>query len=449
MNHKTQIEKDKQANLNNGVRVRFAPSPTGSLHIGSARTALFNWLYARNQGGEFILRIEDTDKERSDEKHIDEILSSLKWLGLNWDGEVLYQSKRFDIYKQYAKELVVQEKAYYEETDKGRAIKLKVVKDELIVFYDAVHDKIEVNSNTVDDFVIIKSDGSPTYNFACVVDDADMNITHIIRGDDHITNTSKQLIMYQALGKKPPKFAHIPLILGEDKSRMSKRHGATSIEEYKARGYFSEALVNFLSLMGWSPKDDREKMSLDQIVKLFSLKAIVKTGAVFNIQKLNWLNGEYIRETPISELTDFVAVHLIEKDIIKEGYDRQWLEAVAKSFQTRFCNIDDFIEQSGFLFREDIDIDQAIVNEHLNNEKTRNLLLKLRQSLEATDPFTVESIEQVVRSLAAAEGVKAADIIHPARAALTGRTAAPGIFDVICLIGKERVIKRLDKAAKY
>jgi len=449
MNNKTQTEKDKQAQSNHGVRVRFAPSPTGSLHIGSARTALFNWLYARNQGGEFILRIEDTDKERSSEKHIDEILSSLKWLGLNWDGEVLYQSKRFNIYKQYAEQLVAQDKAYYEDTDKGRAIKLKVVKDETIVFYDAVHDKIEVNSNTVDDFVIIKSDGSPTYNFACVVDDADMNITHIIRGDDHITNTSKQLIIYQALGKKPPKFAHIPLILGEDKSRMSKRHGATSIEECKTRGYFPEALVNFLSLMGWSPKDDREKMSLDQIIKLFSLKAIVKTGAVFNIQKLNWLNGEYIRETSVSALTDFVAAHLIEKNIIKEDCDRQWLEAAVKSFQTRFCNIDDFIEQSGFLFSEDINIDQVIVNEHLKDEKTRNLLTKLKQSLETIDLFTTESIEKAVRSLADAEGVKAADIIHPARTALTGRTAAPGIFDVIYLIGKERAIKRLDKAIKY
>ncbi len=431
------------------VRVRFAPSPTGSLHIGSARTALFNWLYARSQAGEFILRIEDTDRERSDNKYIDEICASLKWLGLNWDGEIFFQSKRFAIYKDKAKKLVAEEQAYYEETDKGRAIKLKVVKDRPLVFYDIVHDKIDISSNTVDDFVIIKSDGSPTYNFACVVDDTDMNITHIIRGDDHITNTSKQLIIYQALGKKPPKFAHIPLILGEDKSRMSKRHGATSIEEYKTRGYFSEALVNFLSLMGWSPKDDREKMSLDQIIKLFSLKAIVKTGAVFNIQKLNWLNGEYIRETPASELTDFVATHLIARNIIKEDYDRQWLEAVVKSFQTRFCNIDDFIEQSGFLFSEDINIDQAIVNEHLNNEKTRNLLTKLKQGLEGVDQFTTELVEQAVRSLADAEGVKAADIIHPARVAMTGKTAAPGIFDVIYLIGKERVVKRLDKAIKY
>jgi glutamyl-tRNA synthetase len=220
------------------VRVRFAPSPTGYLHIGSARTALFNWLYARNQGGEFILRIEDTDKERSEVKYLDEITSSLKWLGMDWDEEAYYQSKRFDIYKKAGNRLVSETKAYYEETEKGKAIKLKVPKDYIIVFYDIIRDKIEVNANTLDDLVLLKSDGSPTYNFACVVDDADMGITHIIRGDDHIANTPKQILIYQALGIKPPKFAHIPLILGEDKSRMSKRHGATSILEYREKGYF-------------------------------------------------------------------------------------------------------------------------------------------------------------------------------------------------------------------
>ena len=425
------------------VKVRFAPSPTGSLHIGSARTALFNWLYARNQGGRFILRIEDTDKERSDNKHIEDILASLKWLGLNWDGEISYQSKRFDVYKERAKKLVAKEKAYYEETDKGKAIRLKVVKDELVTFYDLVHDKIDVSSNTIDDFVIIKSDGTPTYNFACVVDDVDMSITHIIRGDDHITNTSKQLLIYRALDRKPPKFAHIPLILGEDKSRMSKRHGATSIAEYKKRGYLPEALVNFLSLMGWSPKDDREKLSIEQIIKLFSLKAIVKTGAVFNIKKLNWLNGEYIREKPIGELTDFVAAHLIEKNIIKEDYDRQWLEAVVRSFQTRFCNIEEFIEQSGFLFQDRISLDKDAVSEHLRDNETLAMLIKLKERLEKVDPFTPALIEKCVRSLAEEQGIEAAAIIHPTRVALTGRTAAPGIFDVISLIGKPRVIERL------
>jgi len=426
------------------VRVRFAPSPTGYLHIGSARTALFNWLYARNQGGKFILRVEDTDKERSDDKYLGEILSSLKWLGLDWDEDVYYQSKRFDIYKKAAEKLVSEEKAYYEETEKGKAIRLKIPEDYIITFYDIVRDKIDVNSNTLDDLVLIKSDGSPTYNFACVVDDADMNITHIIRGDDHIANTPKQILIYQALKIKPPKFAHIPLILGEDKSRMSKRHGATSIMEYKEKGYFPEAIVNFISLMGWSPKDNREKLNVDQIVKLFSLKSIVKTGAVFNIKKLDWLNGEYIREKPINELTDFVAGLLIKRNIIKEDYNRQWLEGVVKSFQTRFCNIDEFIERSRFLFNDEITFDEKAKEDYLGSQSQIKILKALNQKLGSLEDFDPLSIEQVIKALSDELGVKTADIIHPARVALTGAAATPGIYEVIHLVGKERALKRLD-----
>jgi len=428
----------------NSVRVRFAPSPTGYLHIGSARTALFNWLYAKNQGGEFILRIEDTDKERSDNKYLDEILSSLKWLGMNWDNEIYYQSRRFDIYKKAAEQLVCAGKAYYEETEKGKAVKLRVPRDYIITFYDIIRDKIDVNSNTLDDLVILKSDGSPTYNFACVIDDADMGITHIIRGDDHIANTPKQILIYQALDIKPPKFAHIPLILGEDKSRMSKRHGATSIMEYKEKGYMPEAIVNFISLMGWSPKDNREKLSAEQIIKLFSLKAIVKTGAVFNIQKLNWLNGEYIREKPISELTGFAAEHLLKRGILKQDYDRQWFEGVVKSFQTRFSNIDEFIEKSFFLFNKDIIFDEKAREEYLSSNVRLKYLKPLKQSLSALDDFSPASIEQAVKGLSEALKVKPADIIHPARVALTGASAAPGIYDVIHLIGKELVLRRLE-----
>ena len=426
------------------VRVRFAPSPTGYLHIGSARTALFNWLYARNQGGKFILRVEDTDKERSDDKYLGEILSSLKWLGLDWDEDVYYQSKRFDIYKKAAEKLVSEEKAYYEETEKGKAIRLKIPEDYIITFYDIVRDKIDVNSNTLDDLVLIKSDGSPTYNFACVVDDADMNITHIIRGDDHIANTPKQILIYQALKIKPPKFAHIPLILGEDKSRMSKRHGATSIMEYKEKGYFPEAIVNFISLMGWSPKDNREKLNVDQIVKLFSLKSIVKTGAVFNVKKLDWLNGEYIREKPINELTDFVAGFLIKRNIIKEDYNRQWLEGVVKSFQTRFCNIDEFIERSSFLFNDEIVFDKKAKDEYLGSQSQIKILKALNQKLGSLESFDTLSIERVIKALSDELGVKTADIIHPARVALTGAAATPGIYEVIHLVGKDRVLKRLD-----
>jgi glutamyl-tRNA synthetase len=426
------------------VRVRFAPSPTGYLHIGSARTALFNWLYARNQGGEFILRIEDTDRERSDVKYLEEILTSLKWLGMDWDEDVYYQSKRFDLYIDTAEKLVTEGKAYYEDTEKGKAIRLKIPKDYIITFYDVVRDKIDVNSNTLDDLVLVKSDGSPTYNFACVVDDADMGITHIIRGDDHIANTPKQVLIYQALGIKPPKLAHIPLILGEDKSRMSKRHGATSIMEYKDKGYFPEAIVNFISLMGWSPKDNREKLSIEQIVQLFSLKAIVKTGAVFNIQKLNWLNGEYIREKPLDALTEFVAAHLIKRNIIKENYDRQWLEGVVKSFQTRFSNIDEFIEKSAFIFNEEVVFDEKAKAEYLCSKAQIDNLKALRQKLASVSIFDPVSIEEAVKILAGELGVKPADIIHPARVALTGASAAPGIYDVIYLIGRARVLKRLD-----
>jgi glutamyl-tRNA synthetase len=426
------------------VRVRFAPSPTGYLHIGSARTALFNWLYARNQDGQFILRIEDTDKERSEDKYLDEILSSLKWLGLGWDEEVYRQSKRFDMYKSSAETLISNGKAYYEETDKGKAVRLRIPKDYVITFYDIVRDKIEVNSDTLDDLVLLKSDGSPTYNFACVVDDADMKITHIIRGDDHIANTPKQLLIYQALEIKPPKFAHIPLILGEDKSRMSKRHGATSITEYKNKGYFPEAIVNFISLMGWSPKDNREKLSIQQITRLFSLKAVVKTGAVFNIQKLNWLNGEYIREKPLSELTDFLAGHLISRNIIKEDYNRQWLEAVVKSFQTRFCNIDEFIGKSAFLFNEEVVFDEKARQDFLSSKGNIENIKILRQALSGLNNFTPAPIEAAVKELSAKLCIRPADIIHPARVALTGASAAPGIYEVIYLIGKERVLKRLD-----
>lgn len=429
----------------NEIRVRFAPSPTGYLHIGSARTALFNWLFARANNGKFILRIEDTDKERSDEKYLDEILNSLKWLGLGWDEELYCQSKRFDAYKERAERLVGEEKAYYEETDKGKAIRLRVPKDEIITFYDIVRDKIDVNSSTLDDLVLIKSDGSPTYNFACVVDDIDMQISHVIRGDDHIANTPKQLLVYRALGARPPKFAHMPLILGEDRSRMSKRHGATSIAEYKDKGYFPEALVNFMALMGWSPKDDREKLTTAQTLKLFSLKAIAKTGAVFNIKKLDWLNSEYIKEKPLAELTDFVAGHLIKRGILKKGYDRQWLESVVKCFKTRFSNIDDLIEKADFLFKDTIELDPEAAKEHLQGKGVSTRLGKLKERLRGVEPFSPEAIEGAVRLLAEELGVKPGELIHPARVALTGRAAAPGIFEVIYLIGKNRTIKRLEK----
>ncbi len=244
------------------TRVRFAPSPTGYLHIGSARTALFNWLFARHQKGEFLLRIEDTDIKRSGKKYLDEILESLKWMGMDWDGELLFQSKRTEIYKEYAEKLLSQGKAYYEKS----AVIFKIP-PETVKINDLVHGEIEFDNALLESLVIMKSDGMPTYNFACVVDDAQTNITHVIRGDDHISNTPKQIALYNAFGIKPPEFAHIPLILGPDRSKLSKRHGAVSIREYNKKGFLPEALVNFLALLGWSPKDNREIMSKEELIK--------------------------------------------------------------------------------------------------------------------------------------------------------------------------------------
>ena len=295
------------------VRVRFAPSPTGYLHIGSVRTALFNWLYARSQGGVFILRIEDTDQKRSSDVYMQEILTDLKWLGLNWDEGPYFQAKRFDIYRACAQNLLEKGLAYKD----GEAIIFKIP-DEKIKIYDLVHGEIEVDNTLIDDLVLMKSDGSPAYNFACVVDDIEMQISHVIRGDDHISNTNKQVALYSALGVKPPKFAHIPLILGPDKAPLSKRFGAVSITDYRSMGYLSQAIVNYLSLLGWSPGDNKEFMSVSEIVKRFSLKRINKTGAEFNQDKLRWINGEHIRKLTLDE---FVKIGI---DFIKPECDEKW-----------------------------------------------------------------------------------------------------------------------------
>ncbi|MDD2654461.1 MAG: glutamate--tRNA ligase family protein, partial [Candidatus Omnitrophica bacterium] len=278
------------------IRVRFAPSPTGNLHIGGARTALFNWLYAKSQKGQFILRIEDTDAKRSAQQYLDEILFSLKWLGFDWD-EIYYQSKRQDIYKEYAGKLVKEAKATHSE---GAII--YTVPERKIKVYDLIRGEIEFDAEDIKDQVLMKSDGTPTYNFACVVDDATMNITHVIRGDDHISNTPKQIMLYEALGFNLPKFAHLPLILGKDGGRLSKRTGATAISEYRNMGYLPEALVNYLMLLGWSPDANQEIVPIERAIKNFSIKKVNKTAAVFSIEKLNWINNQYLKKIDENKL---------------------------------------------------------------------------------------------------------------------------------------------------
>ncbi|MCX5688120.1 MAG: glutamate--tRNA ligase [Candidatus Omnitrophica bacterium] len=416
------------------VRVRFAPSPTGYLHIGSVRTALFNWLYARSQGGVFILRIEDTDQKRSSDVYMEEIIADLKWLGLNWDEGPFFQTKRFDMYRSNAQKLLEQGLAYKD----GEAIIFKIP-DEKVKIYDLVHGEIEVDNTLIDDLVLIKSDGSPAYNFACVIDDIDMQITHVIRGDDHISNTNKQVAVYNALGVKPPKFAHIPLILGPDKAPLSKRFGAVSITDYRQMGYLPQALVNYLSLLGWAPGDNKEFMSVEEIVKKFSLKRINKTGAEFNLDKLRWINGEHIRKLTSDE---FAAIGI---DFIKPDCDEKWFKKFAALYHPRVKTLIEFREEFGIFMSDEVQYNQEAVEKFLKKDKVSSILSITRERLEKLDPFTQENIEKSSRALIEELKIESSDLIHPLRVAVTGKAVSAGVFEVLALLGKDKVVTRLER----
>jgi glutamyl-tRNA synthetase len=426
------------------IKVRFAPSPTGYLHVGSARTALFNWLFAKSKNGIFTLRIEDTDKKRSKKKYLKEILESLKWLGLEWDGKPYCQSKRSRLYKAYAKELLDLDKAY---TVKGGAVVFRMPRAKIVVD-DLVHGPIEFDAALENDIVIVKSDGNPTYNFACVVDDVEMRITHVIRGDDHISNTPKQVALYQALGSEPPLFAHIPLILGEDRSRLSKRHGATSIAEYRAVGYLPEAMVNFMALLGWSPGDNREVMSREKIIEAFSVKRIVKTSAIFDHDKLNWINGQHIKTMNSNELIDLLKSDLKQCGYSRKRLDRNRLKNIVRLFKPRMKKLSDFCEQAEYLFVTKLKYDKEAAKKFLKRKELKVIFNLLVKDLEHVKPFTPETIEKCCRDLIARLGIASGDLIHPVRVAITGRSASPGLFEVIQLLGKKETIRRLRLALR-
>jgi len=423
------------------VRVRFAPSPTGYLHLGSARTALFNWLYARNRGGEFILRVEDTDKTRSKKEFLDEILESLKWLGLRWDEKVYFQSERFEAYRKRADKLLKEEKAYKD----GDAVIFKMPKGEKVWFYDLIHDKIEFNTDELKDEVLIKSDGTPTYNFACAIDDAEFKITHIIRGDDHISNTPKQFMIYKALGLQPPKFAHMPLILGPDKAKLSKRHGATAIAEYRKMGYLPEALVNYMVLLGWSPGGNRELISGAELVKKFSIKSVGKVQSIFNIDKLNWLNSQYIRNYDPDKLCDILAPSLIETGVLDEDFDRGRFKKIIELFKKRFCNTREFIERVEYLFKDELKYEEGAREKYLSDESIKGHLRELGKKFQAEKDFAAKTLEDITRSFIDEAGLTGKQMIHPLRVAATGQTVSPPIFDILEALGKERVVERLKK----
>ena len=417
------------------VRVRFAPSPTGYLHIGGARTALFNWMYAKAQGGKFILRIEDTDKVRSKDEYLDEILDSMKWLGLDWD-EFYKQSDRFDLYRQYAQKLLDEGKAYKD----GEAVLLKMP-EKVIKIYDLIRDEIVVDSKEIKDQVLMKSDGSPTYSFACVIDDALMEISCVIRGEDHISNTPKQIVIYEALGFKPPKFAHLPLILDDERARLSKRAGAVAVTDYRRQGFLPQAVVNYLMLLGWSPGNNQEKVSLDSAIKNFSIKKINKAGAAFSMDKLKWLNSQYLKAIDAGILAELIKP-LLEEKYGKGIADDKDLKNIVQLYKGRMETLADFLDWTDFIFAGKVTYDEAAKAEHLSGNISKEFNL-LADRLETVEHFDVQSTEEAFRGVVSSLGIQAGHLVHPVRVALTGRAVGAGLFDTMVVLGKEETIARL------
>ena len=426
------------------VRVRFAPSPTGFLHVGSARTALFNWLFARHEGGKFLLRIEDTDQIRSKPEFLSEILDSLRWLGLHWDEEEAFQSKRSEIYRKKAQQLLAEGKAYLD----GKAILLKITPGEVVAFEDLLHGQIRVNTLEIKDQVLLKSDGMPTYSFACVLDDSEFGITHVIRGDDHISNTPKQVLIHRALGLSLPTYVHIPLILGTDRSRLSKRHGATNLNDYRTMGILPQAMVNFLALLGWSPGGDREILSTEELIKEFDLKRIGRTGSIFDLKKLLWMNSQYMQKESLEILLPLVQQKLQEKSWWKEGLNPAWVAQVVELYKSRAETVEDLCRQTQGLFTNEIPFDAEAVESRLKQPGVSKRLAAFADRLEKLPKWDVASVEGACRALAEELKLKAADLIHPSRVAVTGRSVGPSLFHVLEVAGKERVVSRLRQAAQ-
>ncbi len=465
--------------MNNQIRVRFAPSPTGYLHIGGARTALFNWLFARHYKGSFILRIEDTDRSRSTDEYLEMIIEGMKWLGLNWDEGPFRQTDRFDIYKDYADKLIREGKAYYcgcssEELERKRqiaiasglpmkydgkcrnlnitpaymstAVRFKMPQEGQTIVNDLIKGQVAFDNNQLEDLVIVRSDGTPTYNFTVVVDDVDMRISHVIRGDDHLNNTPKQIHIYRALGSKVPEFAHLPMILGHDKSRLSKRHGATSVLAYKEMGYLPEALINYLARLGWS-HGDKEIFTKYEMIEYFSIENIGKSAAVFNPEKLLWLNSHYIINSDPVRLAEMSVPFLIKKGIINEvsDIDIKWLSKAVNLLRERCKTLDELANSLRYFIADFVDIDPKASQKFLTHQGIK-YLMAIKDAISGLENVSAADIESIFSTLAKRDNVKLGAIAQPVRVAITGGTASPGIYELIEIIGKEKTLKRLSKA---
>jgi glutamyl-tRNA synthetase len=408
------------------VRVRMAPSPTGLLHIGNVRTALFNWLFARHEGGEFRLRIENTDVSREVEEATEQIQGSLRWLGLDWDGEVTFQLDRQEQCREVAGRLVDEGKAY---EDEG-AIRFRMPDEGITAWDDLVRGRVEFPNEKLEDLVLVRSDGRPTYNFASPMEDVWDGITHVIRGEDHISNTPKQINLIRAIGAEPPAYAHVSHVLGADGRSLSKRHGSVTVDEFRAQGYYAPALVNFLALLGWSYDDKTTIMSRDELVDRFSLGRVVSSPAVFDYQKLDWMNGVYLRALPPDEYADVLVAYLRE-----QGYewDEALLRRVAPLVQEKIAKLGEFPAFAGFFFAR-VQPEGVVDGE---------VLPAAAETLESVEPFEASVIEEALRRLAAELGLKPRDAFQPIRLAVTGSKVSPGLFESLEVLGKDESLARL------
>jgi glutamyl-tRNA synthetase len=412
------------------VRVRMAPSPTGFLHIGGVRTFLFNWLFARRHGGACLLRIENTDTSREVAESVEQIQESLRWLGIDWDGPVTFQLDAMERCKVVAERLVAEGKAY---RDEG-AIRFRMPDEGVTAWEDAIRGRIEFPNERIEDVVLVRSDGRPTYNFASPFEDAEDEITHVIRGDDHISNTPKQIQILQALGAAIPVYAHAPSLLGEDGKKLSKRHGAQSIEELRAAGYVAPALQNFLALLGWSYDDRTTIMSRDELIERFSLERVGSSPATFDYQKLDWMNGVYLRAMSVEEYADTLVGYLRERGY---DWDEQLVRRAAPHVQEKIETLGEFPEFAGFLFGP---IEAP--------EVPHDVVRAAHEALAEVEPWAAPAIEAALRDLVARLGSKPRDVFQPIRIAVTGSKISPGLFESLELLGKEESLARLAAAAQ-
>jgi len=472
------------------VRVRFAPSPSGYLHVGGARTALFNWLFARQQDGTFILRIEDTNVEKSSAEMVEAITDGLLWLGIDWDEGLYFQSKRVEKHREAATALLEKGHAYrcfcpkevldeerkaaekrgetYVYSGRCRDLDENDIEDKLstgesyvlrflappgeTIFHDEVYGEVAADNSTIGDFILARIDGSPTYHLAVVVDDIDMEISHVIRGEDHRQNTLKHVLLFEALGHRPPVFAHLPLILGSDKRRLSKRHGATAVGIYREEGILPESLFNFLALLGWSPGTDEEIMSREEMVKDFSLKRVIKKSAIFDPKKLEWMNSQYFSNCSIDRLNELVSPLLEEEGLLDPsflGEKREFYNKVLILLRDRAHRLGDFVEHGKPFFTDDFEYNPKDVAKRWKSPTTVEFLTRSRDAFQELEDFTCQQIEASVRSLAEELDVSASKLIHPVRVAVTGKAVGPGLFELLEVVGLEKTVERINLAVEY